>query len=478
MLFNSFEFLIFLPIAFLLYWFLFNKNITTRNIYLLLLSYTFYGWWDWRFLFLIFFSSLIDFIIGNHISGSSSSNRRKYLLWLSLFMNLGTLGVLKYFNFFSRSFSESMESIGVVLDPFTLNVVLPVGISFYTFQTLSYTIDIYRKNLEPAKNAVSFFTYVSFFPQLVAGPIERAVNLLPQFYTKKTFHYEQALNGLRLILWGLFKKMVLADNAAVYVNYVFGNYSEASGLELILGAVMFAFQIYGDFSGYSDIAIGVGKLFGFDLMINFKTPYFSRDIAEFWRRWHISLSTWFRDYLYIPLGGSSTVKSKVIRNVFIIFIVSGFWHGANWTFIIWGVLNAVFFLPLLLGSKNRKNIDVVASGKMLPTLTEAFNIFLTFGLTCFAWIFFRAESVSHALGYISGIFTHSFLSINSSFKHYYIIIILFWLAVEWNTRVNGFSDMLSQINSKIIRRSIYLMIIFFIGLFGVFNKTEFIYFQF
>jgi len=270
----------------------------------------------------------------------------------------------------------------------SLNVILPVGISFYTFQTLSYTIDVYKRKLEPTKNFIAFAAFVSFFPQLVAGPIERATNLLPQFYKKRIFEYDKAVDGMRQILWGLFKKIVIADNCAEYANMIFNNSADYSGSTLVLGALFFTFQIYGDFSGYSDIAIGTSRLFGFNIMRNFAFPYFSRDIAEFWRRWHISLSTWFRDYLYIPLGGSRGGTGMKVRNTFIIFIVSGFWHGANWTFIVWGALNAVYFLPLLLTNKNRSNLDIAAQGKYIPSFKEFLSIFFTFVLTVFAWIFF------------------------------------------------------------------------------------------
>ena len=375
MLFNSFEYLLFLPTVFLLYWFVFNKQIKLQNLLLLAVSYVFYGWWDWRFLSLIVFSSIIDFYCGIYINKSKSEQLKKRWLILSMLVNLGFLGVFKYFNFFSKSLEEALHSVGYQIDTLTLNIILPVGISFYTFQTMSYTIDVYRNKLKPTKDSVAFFAFVSFFPQLVAGPIERATNLLPQFYKKRTLDYNQATDGLRQILWGLFKKIVIADNCAIIVNQIFDNYTDYNASTLIIGAIFFAFQIYGDFSGYSDIAIGTSRLFGFNLMQNFAFPYFSRDIAEFWRRWHISLSTWFRDYVYIPLGGSRGGISMKIRNTFIIFIVSGFWHGANWTFIIWGALNAIYFLPLLLLNKNRTNTNVVAENKKSLVLRSYFKLY-------------------------------------------------------------------------------------------------------
>ena len=390
MLFNSLEFLLFLPTVFILYWFVFKK-ITTQNILILVSSYVFYGWWDWRFLSLILISTLIDYTIGIQLRKACNLQRRKLLVSFSLVFNLGMLGFFKYYNFFVDSWIEAWSNIGVTMHASSLNIILPVGISFYTFQTLSYTIDIYRKKLEPTKDFITFASFVSFFPQLVAGPIERATNLLPQFYKKRTFNYDYAVSGMKLILWGLVKKVVIADSCAILVNKIFANYQDESGLALCMGAIYFAFQIYCDFSGYSDIAIGTSRLFGFKLMRNFNYPYFSRDIAEFWRRWHISLSTWFRDYLYIPLGGSRGNKWFQLRNVFAIFLVSGFWHGANWTFIVWGGLNALFFIPLLLTNKNRNNLDEVASNSILPNVKELFQILLTFGLTTFTWIFFRAS---------------------------------------------------------------------------------------
>jgi D-alanyl-lipoteichoic acid acyltransferase DltB (MBOAT superfamily) len=445
-------------------------------------SYIFYGWWDWRFLLLIILSTLVDFVIGKKISTSNYDKTKKQLLGISLAVNLGILGVFKYYNFFLDSLYDIIPGLKVVLGFNTLDIILPVGISFYTFQTLSYTIDIYRGKLRPSKDFIAFAAFVSFFPQLVAGPIERASNLLPQFYTKRKFEYEHAVNGLRQILWGFFKKIVIADNCAEFANYIFDNSSDASGSTLILGAFFFAFQIYGDFSGYSDIAIGTSKLLGFDLMKNFAYPYFARDIAEFWRRWHISLSTWFRDYLYIPLGGSRVKDTLKIRNIFIIFIVSGFWHGANWTFIVWGALNALYFLPLMLTNKNRKNLDTVAQDKYLPNPREALNMLYTFSLTTLAWVFFRSTDIVHAIEYLSGIFSHSIFSIpeipNKLGALITLIFILVFTIIEWIGRERDYAiEKFAVTSHPILRYSFYYAIIIAIVWHGG-KEQEFIYFQF
>lgn len=478
MLFNSLDFAIFLPIIFILYWFVFNKKIKYQNALIVAASYVFYGWWDWRFLFLILFSTLVDYAVGIALSKNEDTTKRKLLLWLSIIVNLGFLGFFKYYNFFLDNFIDAFSFLGRNIQPNTLNIILPVGISFYTFQTLSYTIDVYKRQLEPTKNFISFAAFVSFFPQLVAGPIERASNLLPQFYVKRDFNYNKAVDGLRQILWGLFKKVIIADNCAYFANIIFSGYETYSASTLVLGAVFFAFQIYGDFSGYSDIAIGVSRLFGFNLKQNFATPYFSRDVAEFWRRWHMSLSTWFRDYLYIPLGGSKGSKSNQIRNVFIIFIVSGFWHGANWTFIIWGALNALYFLPLLLRNMNRVHTNVVAQNSILPSIKEVFQMLFTFGLTVLAWVFFRAENVSMAFDYIARIADLSLFTMPQVRPTDLLTLILIFILIEWSGRRNLYAiERLWFKYPKAIRLFIYYAIAMLIFLIG--GKTqEFIYFQF
>src|SRR6267154_4575677 len=405
MLFNSIDFAIFLPIVFVLYWFVTAKNLRAQNFLVVVASYVFYGWWDWRFLSLIIFSTILDYTIGVRFSKTEKPNARRFLIWISILVNLAFLGFFKYFNFFLDSFVTAFSFFGAQIHAPSLHIVLPVGLSFYTFQSLSYTIDVYKRKLEPNKDFITYAAFVSFFPQLVAGPIGRATELLPQFYTRRSFDYRKAVDGMRQMLWGFFKKIVIADNCAEYANLIFNNSSEYSGSTLLLGAILFAFQIYCDFSGYSDIALGTARLFGIELLRNFAFPYFSRDIAEFWRRWHISLSSWFRDYLYIPLGGSKVGTWLKVRNTFIIFLVSGFWHGANWTFIIWGLLNALYIMPSIIFKTNRDNLEIVAMGKLFPTLKEFLTISLTFALTTFAWIFFRANSVGHAVNYISEIFS-------------------------------------------------------------------------
>lgn len=483
MLFNSIDFAIFLPIVFVLYWFVTNKSLKLQNFLIVAASYLFYGWWDWRFLSLILFSTIVDYLIGRRLGKEENQNKRKILLWTSILVNLGFLGFFKYYNFFLDNFITAFSLFGTEIKANSLNIILPVGISFYTFQTLSYSIDVYRRKLEPTKDIIAFSAFVSFFPQLVAGPIERATNLLPQFYKEREFDSSKAVDGLRQILWGLFKKIVIADNCAVFANEIFNNSADYGGSTLVLGAVFFTFQIYGDFSGYSDIAIGTSRLFGFNLMQNFNFPYFSRDIAEFWRRWHISLSTWFRDYLYIPLGGSRGNTWMKVRNVFIIFIVSGFWHGANWTFIVWGALNALYFLPILLTKNNRRNLDAVADGKLLPSLKEASLMLSTFCLTVFAWIFFRAESINHAFSYISEIFSPSILSIPNfeELKAYFIPItlIVFFMLLEWFGRKGQYAISDIGLNwNRAFRWTFYSFLIFLIGMFMRTEETPFIYFQF
>lgn len=477
MLFNSLEYLVFLPLVFAVYWFLLKNTVKGQNIFILLGSYVFYGWWDWRFLSLIAFSTMVDYLIGIRIQGSNAKKKRKLLLGISLFVNLGLLGFFKYYNFFIDSWIDAFASFGITTHKSTLNIILPVGISFYTFQTLSYTIDVYRKKLEATSNFINFAAYVSFFPQLVAGPIERATNLLPQFAKKREFDEQQGISGINLILWGLFQKVVIADSCAPYVNAIFENYQEMNSLSLLLGAFYFAFQIYGDFAGYSNIAIGSARLLGFDLMRNFNYPYFSRDMAEFWRRWHISLSTWFRDYLYIPLGGSRGTKFNQLRNVVIIFLVSGFWHGANWTFIVWGALHAVFFIPILLLNSNRKNLNQVADKALLPSWKEFLQMTITFSLVCIAWIFFRADGVHIASSYLFRLFTNLTFDIqylsNERYAVEMLLILLIFIFFEWAHR--GYEHPF-QGKWKWVKIAIILLLLLTLGVYS--NEQDFIYFQF
>ncbi|WP_303840097.1 MBOAT family protein [Apibacter mensalis] len=479
MFFNSFEYAIFLPIIFIIYWFILNKNLKLQNLFLLISSYFFYSCWDWKFLFLLAFSTILDYISGLKIYNSNTQIKKKIWLIISVSINLGFLGFFKYYNFFIESFSDLIQKLGFTAHYSTLNIILPVGISFYTFHGLSYVFDIYNKKIKPSHNWIEYALFVSFFPLLVAGPIERATHLLPQIEKPRKFNYELAVSGLKQILWGLFKKIVIADNCAKAVNLIFNSYESQSGGTLFLGAILFSFQIYGDFSGYSDIALGSGKLLGIKLIKNFNYPYFSRSIAEFWRRWHISLSSWFKDYLYIPLGGSKGGTIKRIRNTFIIFLVSGFWHGANWTFILWGGLNALFILPSIIFKTNRNNMDIVAKGKILPNFKEFFQIVYTFLLASFAWIFFRSESLSQAFSYINKMFNSIHLPDLSIFNLSLFPLLLLLILVEWKGRENNYAiEKLFYKSKTCIRWGFYYILIILMLVFGQKNSQEFIYFQF
>lgn len=478
MLFNSINFAIFLSIVFILYWFATNKNLKLQNALLLVASYFFYACWDWRFMFLLIFSTLLDYFTGIKMQDAKNQKGKRFWFWLSVIVNLGFLGIFKYYNFFAQSFADAISNFGLQINPWTLNVILPVGISFYTFHGLSYVIDIYKSRIKAERNFVEYAVFVSFFPLLVAGPIERATHLLPQIKKERTFDYSKAIDGLRQILWGLFKKIAIADNCAEFANQIFNNSADYSGSTLVLGAVFFTFQIYGDFSGYSDIALGTARLFGIDLLRNFAFPYFSRDIAEFWRRWHISLSSWFKDYLYIPLGGSKGGNWMRIRNTFIIFIVSGFWHGANWTFIVWGALNALFIMPSVIMKTNRNNLEIVAQGKLLPTVKELFQMAATFSLTVFSWIFFRAENIHHALQYVSGIFSKSLFSLPEIRPSNLITLIFIFMLIEWLGREQKYAiEKVGLKWQRPFRYAFYYAIIIVIFWFGG-KEQQFIYFQF
>ncbi|HEX6430455.1 MAG TPA: MBOAT family O-acyltransferase [Niastella sp.] len=433
-------------------------------------------------MFLLIFSTLLDYFTGIKIHEASNQQKKVFWLWLSIAVNVGFLGVFKYYNFFAASFADGLSLLGFKANAGSLQVILPVGISFYTFHGLSYVIDLYKNRIKPERNVVDYAVFVSFFPLLVAGPIERATHLLPQIRTKREFDHSKAVDGLRQILWGLFKKMVIADNCAEYANTIFNNSADYSGSTLVVGALFFTFQIYCDFSGYSDIALGTARLFGIELSRNFAFPYFSRDIAEFWRRWHMSLSSWFKDYLYIPLGGSKGGMWMRIRNTFIIFIVSGLWHGANWTFIAWGFLHALYIMPSIIFNTNRNNLDTVAKGKYLPTLKDLFAIGITFSLTLFAWIFFRAANVTHALNYIAEIFSRSLFTMPHFPGIGKAVPIVFmtglFLIVEWLGREQQYVIAHVGIKwNKPLRWAMYYGIILIIFYFSG-KEQQFIYFQF
>jgi alginate O-acetyltransferase complex protein AlgI len=483
MLFHSLDFAIFLPIVFFLYWFVAKKNLKLQNALIVTASYVFYGWWDWRFLSLIIFSTLVDYSIGRRLKNEEKQSTRKILMWTSIIVNLGFLGFFKYYNFFLDNFIAAFSFFGQEIQPNTLNIILPVGISFYTFQTLSYTIDVYRNKLEPTEDFIAFSAFVCFFPQLVAGPIERASNLLPQFYKKRIFTYEKSADGMRQILWGLFKKVVIADNCAEYANLIFNNYGDYNGPTLILGVIFFAFQVYGDFSGYSDIAIGTSKLFGFNLMQNFATPYFSRNIMEFWKRWHISLTSWLTDYVFTPLAINYRHWGTmgIVSSIFFTFLISGLWHGANWTFIVWGALHGLYFLITILFTRGKTPKGIVGQNSVLPSLKEIGQIVLTFLLVCFSYIFFRVDSLSHGFAFISRVcksdwnfpdFEGRLLALQI------IILIVFLLFVEYAQRNYDFTLDLSRFRSKSVRLVVYISLVLLIIIYWPSKEQVFVYFQF
>lgn len=481
MLFNSLEFLVFLPIVFLLYWFVFTQR-KWQNFLIVASSYIFYGWWDWRFLLLITLTALCSYASGIALEHQEGKRmRQKWICIANITLNLLILCIFKYYNFFRENTLCFLKMIGIEADWVTLDVLLPVGISFYTFQALSYTIDVYQKKIKATYDVVAFLAFISFFPQLVAGPIERATNLLPQFLKPRTFKVAEATDGMRQILWGLFKKIVVADNCALIVNSIFNTPSEQDGFYLLMGGIFFSFQIYGDFSGYSDIAIGIAKLFNIHLMRNFNNPYFSRNIGEFWRRWHISLNTWFRDYIYIPLGGSRVCKAKVLRNTLIIFLVSGFWHGANWTFICWGAYHALLFFPLLLMNRNRKFTDVAAMNRYFPNGKEMLQMICTFILAVIGWIIFRAENMEQAYEYIYRMFTCFPYPLEFPlYSKKCLFFIGLMLMVEWSTRYRNHGldiPITGLFRYRISRWLIYYGLTFIILQWGG-KQEDFIYFQF
>jgi len=486
MLFNSIDFAIFLPIVFILYWFVMNRNIKLQNLFIVVASFVFYGWWDWRFLALLFSSCVINYFIGRLLSDQKKKAKRRLLLWSALLYNLGLLVVFKYMDFFIAGFSSAFTFLGLPVSGSSLNIVLPVGISFFTFQALGYVIEVYRKNVVPTKDFIAFSAFVSFFPLILAGPIERASTLLPQFFTKRSFDYSKATDGLRQILWGLFKKIVIADNCAGIANMIFYNDAGYSGSTLVLGALFYTVQIYADFSGYSDIAIGVARLLGFNIMRNFNNPYFSVSVADFWRRWHISLSSWLRDYLFSPLSIKlrNWGMTGVVVSLFVTFLLCGMWHGANYTFIVWGGLHGLALGWDVITTRTRKKIRK----KTNPVLYNSISWFITFLFIVFTWIFFRAENISQAFHFINEIFTG--LTLKSSYvttidlffynriDYFTLIFIVIFIFIELCGKDHEYSlDYIRLKGRKPLRYAVYYAVIFAI-LWYCGNENQFLYFQF
>ena len=476
MLFNSIEFAIFVPIVFILYWFVTSHNLKLQNVLLIVASYFYYAWWDWRFLSLLIFNSFVGYTVGIALSKQDDPKKRKWLLFTNILISIGLLGYFKYYNFFVESFVDAFSFFGYKLNARTLNIILPIGISFYTFQILSYAIDVYRRKFEPTRDIISFFAYTSFFPVLLAGPIERPGNLLSQLYVKRKFDYDKAVDGMRQILWGLFKKMVIADNCARYVNDIFNNYADYSGSTLLLGAILFAVQIYGDFSGYSDMAIGTARLFGINLMRNFAFPLFSKSIAEFWRRWHISLSSWLFDYLYTPItiNRRSWGIMSVHFSLFVTFVVIGLWHGANWTFIIFGILQGLWLSLDIITRKSRKRLK-----KIIPAIIyDNISMLITFSFFSFSMIFFKANNIQTAIHYISRLSSASFISKSQVLSTKLILGILIFIFVEWIQRDKQHALQIENIKvPSVVRWGIYYSIVLVIIMFGS-TQQEFIYFRF
>lgn len=469
-LFNSLEFLFFLPIVFALYW-LCAGRANLRNLVIVIASYAFYGWWDYRFLALLALSTASSYASGIAIEKCQERKTAKWICAANVVLNLSILAFFKYFNFFGENFARMMDMLGWHTDWVMLDILLPVGISFYTFQAIGYTIDVYRRSTEASHNPITFAAFISFFPQLVAGPIERAGTMIHQFSGKVRFS-QKFYDGMRQMLWGFFKKMVIADNCAVFVDMVWDKYDVLNGSTMLLAAVFFTFQIYGDFSGYSDIAIGTGKLFGIDLSTNFKTPYFATNIGDFWRRWHISLMSWFRDYIYIPLGGSRVSKIITARNILLVFALSGLWHGANWTFVTWGIYHAILLIAYSLFISKIK----------LPksAITSVIGALLTFAAATIGWIIFRSADINEAWGIISKIFSASLFDYARTNKEHYLVYIAVMLVVEWVYRKQEHALCISGtglLKYKAARWAVYYLIVVVIILLAGPNGT-FIYFQF
>lgn len=480
MLFNSLSYAVFLIVIYLLYWLIKPEKRLLQNTLLLFVSYLFYSFWDWKFLFLLIFSTALDYFSGIKINNSKTQYAKKCWLWISIGINLGFLGVFKYYDFFVTNLIDSLSFFGININLRTLHFILPVGISFYTFHGLSYVIDVYNERIKAERNFVDYSLFVSFFPLLVAGPIERATHLLPQLKKNRFFSYPNSIDALRQILWGLFKKIVIADQCAIYSNYIFNNSNEFGGSTLFLGAIFFAFQIYGDFSGYSDIALGSARLFGVELLKNFSFPYFSRNVSEFWRRWHISLSSWFRDYVYIPLGGSRVGRFRLIINTFFVFLISGLWHGASWNFIVWGGLNGLFVLPAILTNSNKKNAEIVAEGKFFPSISEVINILFTFCLIVLTWVFFRSENLNQAIQILNEIFSRTFFQKLDVRPIFLFVLLFLFLLTEWFCRGEN-SNVLANLfvkKNRVLRYITYYLLIFFVIYFSHKSEDSFIYFQF
>ena len=483
MLFNSISFLIFLPIVYGLYWWIqslenFKHTISVQNIVLLISSYFFYAYWNIWFLGLLIFSTSLDYFSGLKIEGSTTNQNKKIWFWLSICINLGLLGLFKYFNFFSINLSELFRNFGWTYQPMLLLIALPVGISFYTFHGLSYVIDIYNDKIKAEKNILNYSLFVCFFPLLVAGPIERAQHLIPQLVQKKVFNRAKTIHGLQQMLWGFFKKIVIADNCAVFVNQIFSDYENLNSSSLFVGAIFFSFQIYGDFSGYTDIALGAARLFGIELFNNFSYPYFSKSINEFWKRWHISLTSWFRDYIYIPMGGNRVNPIRKVINTIIVFLISGFWHGANWTYISWGFLNSIFILPKTLSQKTQSN----HSNKLLNKVFGTIQMLVTFLTVSILWVFFRSKSVYDALKYLQNL-AYKWNAILPDFNGrksalVLSIIIFVFMIFEWiGKSYNCPLAIMNSFKNKWLKWGFYYAIIFCI-LYFYRGNDQFIYFQF
>jgi len=476
MAFNSITFALFLPIVFALYWSL-PRKVSAQNLLLLVASYVFYAWWDYRFLSLLFISSVITYLLGRGLEKEEQPARRRMILWASLLVNLGTLFLFKYLGFFVDSFVAFLNLFGFHAGSLTLRIILPLGISYYTFQMLGYTIDVYRKQFPATRDLIAFLLFTGFFPKLVAGPIERASNLMPQLQKERTFQMAQAKDGLRQMLWGFFKKTVIADNLAAHVSYIYGNYTALDGATIVLGTFLFAVQIYCDFSGYSDLAIGTARLFGIGLMQNFAYPYFSRDIAEFWRRWHISLSTWFRDYVFFPLGSLRKGKLIAVRNIVITFTLSGLWHGAAWTYVTWGLLLGIYFIPQMIRGRQRRRSRLVAQGKLWPTFAELVRMLATFLLVMLGWVFFRADSLRHAFSLLARALTHPWTGM--PFRAYLPVLAASFalLALEWLQRTKAHALEIARLPLG-VRWAIYYSIVTLIFWYGVTTNVPFIYVKF